>query len=124
MAELESERKAQEETNPHKMYTDIIAKPTLKGVFPITVMGRPVDLSKLENYVVFKMSPKSTVTTLRYNEVRSYEDVQGYGRKMFARKGGKSAGGVILLIMIAIAMAGGGAFFLLNSGNLSGLFGF
>jgi len=96
----DKELKAIEATNPHNLFMDIVTKPLPKGVFNMTIMGRPIDLRKLEKYVVFTMSPKSTVTTLRYNEVKAYEDAQGYGRQGTISRGKKSGFGKILLIIV------------------------
>ena len=105
MVEEDFEQRAIEQTNPHHLFMDIVAKPLPKGVFQMTLMGRPIDLRKLEKYVVFGMSPKSTVTTLRYNEVKAYEDAQGYGRQGTISRGKKSGIGKILLIIILCAVA-------------------
>jgi len=67
-------------TNPHTLYKEIITDPSPKNKFLIRIMGRPIDLAKLENYVVHKISPKTITTLMRYNDVRSIEDIKGYSK--------------------------------------------
>jgi hypothetical protein len=100
----DKEQKAIEATNPHHLFMDIVTNPLPKGVFQMVLMGRPIDLRKLEKYVVFGMSPKSTVTTLRYNEVKAYEDAQGYGRQGTISRGKKGSFGKILIIIAICAV--------------------
>lgn len=118
------EQKAIEATNPHHLFMDIVTNPLPKGVFQMTLMGRPVDLRKLEKYVVFGMSPKSTVTTLRYNEVKAYEDAQGYGRQMSISRGKKgSIGKVLLIVVICVVLLMLGLLMLTKGPELLSMFG-
>ena len=91
-------------TNPHKMYKEIIKNPSPRGSYPIRVMGRPIDVNALEQYLIFKISPRTITTLMRYNDAKSIEEIKGY-TKRFTGKGRKSGLGMILLISIgAIGM--------------------
>jgi len=113
---------AYDTTNPHKIYQDIVTNPSRSGKFPMTLMGRPVDLEKLEKYVVFNMSPKAIVTTLRYSDVRAYEDALGYGRNTIVRKKKGNFGMIIIMIIGLILMLVVGVLFLMSGGDLLGMF--
>ena len=118
------EQKAIEATNPHNLFMDIVTKPLPKGVFKMTLMGRPIDLRKLEKYVVFGMSPKSTVTTLRYNEVKAYEDAQGYGRQGTITRGKKGGFGKILIIIaVCVILVVLGLLMLIKGPEIMSMFG-
>jgi len=119
--ELMKEQKAIEKTNPHSLYTDIITKPSPKNSYPMRIMGRPVDLAALENYVIFKVSPRTIVTSMRYNDVRTTEDTLNYSKRPMGRHGRKKGFPWFLIIMILI-MIGVGAFLLLGGGNVSEMF--
>jgi len=89
-----------ESTNPHTLYKDIITKPSPKGKHPMTIMGRPLDLAKLENYLVYKISPKTITTLIRYGDARAIEDIKGYSK----RTGIKFKGGIIWIILGALVI--------------------
>jgi hypothetical protein len=119
--EMDDELKSIEETNPHTLYKEIINKPTPPGVFKLRLVGRPIDLSMLEKFVVFKMSPRTNVTLLRYNDVKAIEETQSYGRRSITRAGGKSKKGLWIIIIVAIIMLAVGAFILTNPDLLKGM---
>ena len=98
--EYQREIAAIEANNPHTLHKDVILKPTSKGKLPVTVMGRPVDLAMLENYVIHKISPKTITTLMRYNDVKAIEDVKGYSK----RPPLKLKGSLIWIILGAIAI--------------------
>jgi len=101
--EFDEEKAAIDATNPHTMFKDIVSKPTKRGIYPLTIMGRPIDLSKLENYMVFKVSPRTTTTLLRYNDMKANEEALSYGHQRFTKPGGKRKM-MWLLIIIVIVM--------------------
>lgn len=122
--EEDIEQKAIEATNPHNLFMDIVTKPLPKGVFQMILMGRPIDLRKLEKYVVFGMSPKSTVTTLRYNEVKAYEDAQGYGRQGSISRGKKTnVGKILIIIIVMVIILVVGIMFLTQGPKILSMFG-
>jgi len=86
-------------TNPHLMYQDIVANPSPRGSYPIRIMGRPIDVNSLEQYLIFKISPRTITTLMRYNDAKSIEEIKGY-TKRFTGKGRKSGLGMIILISI------------------------
>lgn len=98
--EYQREIAAIEAGNPHTLHKDVILKPSPKGKLPVTVMGRPVDLAMLENYVIHKISPKTITTLMRYNDVKAIEDVKGYSK----RPPIKLKGSLIWVIIGAIAI--------------------
>jgi hypothetical protein len=100
--EVDLEQQAIEATNPHTMFKDIVTKPTKRGIYPLTIMGRPIDLSKLENYMVFKVSPRTTTTLLRYNDVKAIEEAQNYGRRNLVGGGKKKSRFMIWILIIAV----------------------
>ena len=87
-----------ESTNPHTLYKDIVTNPSPKGKHPMTIMGRPLDLAKLENYLVYKISPKTITTLIRYGDARAIEDIKGYSKRSKI----KFKGGMIWIILGAI----------------------
>jgi hypothetical protein len=122
--EEDKELAAIEATNPHNLFMDVVTNPCPKGYHKMILMGRPIDLRKLEKYVVFGMSPKSTVTTLRYNEVKAYEDAQGYGRQGTVTRGKKgSMGKMILIIGLCVVGLVIGLLFLMKGPELMKMFG-
>jgi len=118
--ELEKEQKAIEKTNPHSLYTDIVTKPSPKNAYPMRIMGRPLNLQALEDYVIFKVSPRTIVTSMRYNDVRTTEDTLNYSKRPLGRHGRKKGFPWFLIIMIII-MVGVGAFLLFGGGDISGM---
>ena len=123
----ENEIKAIQETNPHEKFVDVVANRSPKGKFEMTLMGRPVDLFKLENYLVFTVSPKTNTTLMRYNEVKTMEDVQGYGRNAIVKRKKGSFGFLIIIIIIVVIMLVIGVVFLMYGPqimqSLGGMFG-
>ena len=119
------EQQAMEETNPHEKFINVIADRTPKGKLAMTLIGRPIDLFKLENYLIFNMSPRTNVTLMRYNEVKAWEDA-GYGRKAITRKR-RGLGGLLFIIIIIIIMLVVGVVFLLYGPQImqamGGMFG-
>jgi len=105
-----------EATNPHTLYKDIVTKPSPKRRYPMTILGRPIDFAKLENYLVYKISPRTITTLIRYGDARAIEDIKGYSKKRPIR----FKGGIIWIIL--------GAFIILILGwilltqDLSGFF--
>ena len=110
------------ETNPHKLYKSIIQNPTPRGTYQLTLRGRPIDFRDLENYLIFKISPKNITTIMRYNESKTIAEVGGLykRRKVQARNLGGII--VILLIMVAVGifLATGGMNRLLSMFHLGG----
>lgn len=100
--EFDEEKAAIDATNPHTMFKDVVAKPTKRGIYPLTIMGRPIDLSKLENYLVFKVSPRTTVTLLRYNDMKANQDAINYGRQTMMKPGGKRKMMWLLIIVVIV----------------------
>jgi len=110
-----------EQNSPYHTYRDIQLNPSPKGSYPITIMGRPLDLGMLENYVVYKISPRTITTLLRYNEAKNLEEMRNMSRKpMF--KAGK---GILWIIIGAIAVIFLGFLFLTTdmSGMMQGFMG-
>ena len=120
--ELNKEISAIESTNPHNMYTEVVSKPVPRGVCKMRIQGRPIDLAALEHFVVFKMSPRTIVTSMRYNDVRTTEDTLNYSRKQLLRSGKKGGFGTIILIIMIIIMLVAGIFMLTSGGDLTGMF--
>jgi len=123
----ENEVRAIQETNPHEKYVDVVANRSPKGKFAMTLVGRPIDLFKLENYLVFTVSPKTNITLMRYNEVKTMEDVQGYGRNAIVKRKKGSFGFLIVIIIIVIIMLVVGVVFLMYGPQImqamGGMFG-
>ena len=120
--ELNNEVSAMESTNPHKMYTEVVTSPTPKGIYKMRIQGRPIDLAALEHFVVFKMSPRTIVTSMRYNDVRTTEDTLNYSRKQLLRSGKKGGFGTIILIIMIIIMLIAGVFMLTSGGDMTSMF--
>lgn len=119
--EIRKEQVAINATNPHVFYTDIINNPSPAKSFPMRIMGRPIDLAALENYVVFKVSPRAIVTSMRYNDVRTTEDTLNYSKRALSSHGRKK-GFPWILILVLIGALGIGAFLLLGGGNMTEMF--
>lgn len=123
----QNEVKALQETNPHEKYVDIVANRSPKGKFAMTLVGRPIDLFKLENYLVFTVSPRTNTTLMRYNEVKAMEDVQGYGRNAIVKKKKGSYGFLLMMIIIIVIMLVVGVVFLMYGPQIikamGGMFG-
>jgi len=123
----ENEVKAMQETNPHEKYVDVVANRSPKGKFEMTLMGRPVDLFQLEDYLVFTISPRTNTTLMRYNEVKAMEEVQGYGRNAIVKKKKGSFGFLIIIIIMVVIMLVVGVVFLMYGPqimqSLGGMFG-
>ena len=120
------EHDAMVETNPHEKYVDVISDRSPKGKFKMTLIGRPIDLFKLEDYLIFTMSPRTNITLMRYNEVKAWEDAQGYGRNKLVKKK-HGMGGLFFIIIIIIIMLVVGVVFLMYGPQIiqgmSGMFG-
>ena len=120
---LDYEKKlvAIEAANPHTLHQELVTKPSPKNKYPIRVMGRPIDLAKLENYVVHRISPKTITTLMRYNDVRSIEETKGYSKRTPI----KLKGGLIWIIIGAMLILVIGYFLLTAdiSGMMRGVFG-
>jgi len=121
--EYERDMRAIEKTNPYTLRKEIVTDPTPKGVYEMTIFGRPVDLSMLENYVVHKISPKTIVTLLRYSNSKTMEEIKGYSK----RPPMKIKGSIIWMIIGAGALLAVGIYFLTSGASLSdmmqGMFG-
>jgi len=115
--EYQKELKVVESGNPHTMFKEIITNPSPKGRCPMTIMGRPLDMSKLENYLVYKISPKTITTLIRYGDARAIEDIKGYSKKRPIR----FKGGVIWIIIGALVIMILG--YLLFTTDMTALFG-
>lgn len=122
--EYDKELQAIEATNPHTLYTDVVTKRSAKGTHPVTLFGRPIDLAMLENYLVFKISPKTIVSLIKYNDVKSIEETKGYGSR---RPIGSLKLGKLWVIIGAVALLAVGAIFLMYGGDIGemmkGVFG-
>jgi len=114
----EKELEAIERTNPHSLRKDIVTDPTPKGVYEVSIFGRPIDLSMLENYVVHKISPKTITTLMRYNNSKTMEEIKGYSK----RPPIKIKSNLILMILGAVVLLGLGLFFLTNGPSMSDFF--
>jgi len=79
-AELEQIRRIEAE-NPHQLRAEMLNDPTPKGVYEMNIMGRKIDLSQLENYVLKKISPKPIVNKMRYDNAKTLDEIKGYGKK-------------------------------------------
>jgi len=126
-AHEEKEIKAQSETNPHEKYVDVVADRSPKDKFRMTLIGRPIDVFKLEDYLIFNISPLTNITLMRYNEVKAWEEAQGYGRKGIGFKKRKGGGFIIMMIIIIIIMLVVGIVFLMYGpqiiNSMTGMFG-
>jgi len=100
---------APQDNSPLAILDEIKKAPSPKGMFPMLIGGRPVDLHAIEDYVV-RISPYNIKTILRYHNARTIEEIKGYGRFGGAMK---MNGKTILIILLAIGMAIGGIFFIM-----------
>jgi len=123
--EYDKEISAIEKTNPHTLFREVVTNPMPKGVYPMTIMGRPVDFRMLESYLVYKISPKSITTLMRFNHAKTLEEVKGYSKRPPMRAGKGFT--IILLLVGAVIMLLLGFFILTNQeaigGFLKGMFG-
>lgn len=123
----EKESRAQAETNPHEKYVDVVADRSPKGKFKMTLVGRPIDVFKLEDYLIFNISPLTNITLMRYNEVKAWEEAQGYGRRGMAFKKRKGGGFLIMMIIMIVIMLVVGIVFLMYGpqiiSSMTGMFG-
>jgi len=103
--------KAIDATNPHTLYTNVVANPTPKGYHEIRIMGRPIDVNALEQYLVFKISPRTITTLMRYNDSKSIEEARGYSKRPQMRAG-KGLGLILLISIGAMIMIGIGYLFM------------
>ena len=124
--QLANEIKAQAETNPHEKYVDVVSNRSPKGKLKMTLVGRPIDVFKLEDYLIFNISPLTNITLMRYNEVKAWEDAQGYGRKSIVKKR-KSGSALLIMIIIIVIMLVVGIVFLMYGPqiiqSMTGMFG-
>jgi len=116
--EYEKEIKAIEATNPHNLYKDVVTNPSPKGTYQMRIMGRPIDLSALESYLIFKISPRTVTTLMRYNDSKTIQEVGGYSRRKPISLG-KNFFMIIIIIIIIMVV---GMFFLFGGGNLAQIF--
>ena len=114
--EYQKELRAIESTNPHSLYKDIVTKPSPKGKFPVTITGRPLDLAKLENYLVYRISPRAVTTLMRYNDSLVRAETLGFSK----RRPIKTKSGIIWIIIGAAIILILGYF--LMTQNISGVF--
>gem|GEM_PF-3981476 len=123
----EKEIRARSETNPHEKYVDVVSERSPKGKFGMTLVGRPIDVFKLEDYLIFNISPLTNITLMRYNEVKAWEEAQGYGRRGMGFKKKKGGGFLIMMIIIIVIMLVLGIVFLMYGpqilGMMTGMFG-
>jgi len=122
--EYDREIRAIEATNPHSLYKEVITDPADKDVHRMTLFGRPVDLAMLENYLIFKVSPRTVTTLMRYNDVKAIEETRGLSKRK-PLKMAKS--GMIWIILGAVVLLIIGLIFFMYGGNMSeimkGMFG-
>jgi len=116
--EYEEEIKAIQKTNPHNLYKEIVTKPSPKGKYMMRIMGRPLDLAALENYLVFKISPRTITTLMRYNDSKTIEETRGFSR----RKTTGLSKGFFFMLIIAIILLLLGVFLFFGGGNITGIF--
>jgi len=122
-AQAEREQQALLETNIHEKYINVLGNRSPKNKFPVTIAGRPIDLFKLEDYLIFTMSPRTNITLMRYNEVKAWEDAQGYGRHSIVKKKGSMGGLFFIIIMIVIMLVVGIVFLMYGPQIMSGMTG-
>jgi len=106
---------ADSKINPHKLFRDIIRRPSPKGTYEMTIMGRPIDLSMLENYMVFKISPKTITTLMRYNDAKTLSEL-GFAK----RKPLKLNWGLIMILIIIVVVFG--LLLAITKGDIVGFF--
>lgn len=112
------EVQATEATNPHTLYKEIVTNHSPKHKYEVTLMGRPIDMSLLENYLIYKVSPKTTVTLMKFNEGKILEEIKGFSK----RKPIKIKGGAIMIIIGAIILLVIGLVILTQGSNMSSMF--
>ena len=119
----EKQQKAIEANNPHLLEAEMRASPSPKGLYTMNLFGRPIDLASLENYVLNKISPKTIVTKMRYDNSVMFEKMKGYEQKR--RK--PLPWTLILIILGAVGIVGTTAILAMSGvdiGNaLAGFFG-
>lgn len=122
--EYKKQLRMAEATNPHKLYTDMVTKPSPPKQYQMTIMGRPIDVNALEQYLIFKISPKTITTLMRYNDSKSIEEIRGYARRPQI-KASKGIGLLILIGIVAMLMIGVGYLFLNGTipAMMRGMFG-
>lgn len=118
MDEYKKEVDAIEKTNPHTLYKDIITNPSTKGKYEMNLIGRPVDVNALENYLIFKISPRTITTLMRYNDSKTFEEVRGYTKRKHVKFDFKILFTIIMLIIMIVV----GVMFFFGSGNVTELF--
>jgi len=96
--QMKKEMKLAEATNPHQLYTDIVTNPSPPKQYEMKIMGRPIDVNALEQYLIFKISPRTITTLMRYNDAKSIEEIKGYGRRPPVR----ASKGIGLLLLVGI----------------------
>jgi len=109
--EYNKQQKMAEATNPHQLYTDIVTNPSPPDQYKMRIMGRPIDVNSLEQYLIFKISPRTITTLMRYNDAKSIEEIKGYTRGPNI-KASKGLGLLILIIIGAFMMIAVGYLFL------------
>ena len=112
--EVKETIEADSKINPHKLFRDIVRRPTPKGAYEMMIMGRPIDLSALENYMVFKISPKTITTLMRYNDAKTLSEM-GFAK----RKPLKINWGWIIILAIILGV---GVIMLLYGGDIINMF--
>ena len=121
--EYQKEVQAAEATNPHTLYKEIVTNHSPKHKYEVTLMGRPIDMSLLENYLIYKVSPKTTVTLMKFNEGKILEEIKGFSkRRPIKFKGGSILviiGAIVLLVIGIIVLTQGSSF----SAMFQGMFG-
>ncbi|MHA1865404.1 MAG: hypothetical protein ACTSWZ_02765 [Candidatus Heimdallarchaeaceae archaeon] len=113
--EVKETIEATSKINPHKLFRDIIRNPSPKGTYQMTIMGRPIDLSALENYMVFKISPKTITTLMRYNDAKTLAEL-GFGKRTRIRINW----GLIMILIIIVAVVG--LLLVVTKGDIAGFF--
>lgn len=86
---------------PLKVLEDIKERPTPKGMYPVEIGGRYIDLSSLENYIV-QVSPHSVRTITRSNALRIMEESRNFSPPL-TKRGFKGGLGTILLLIVGVA---------------------
>jgi len=97
-----NEIEAIKKTDPYRKYTEIISRPSPRGAYMMNLRGYPIDVNALENYLVFRMTPRSIVTAMRYSDARSLEEFKGYTKYSQLRSLSKASRGLGILLLVAI----------------------
>jgi hypothetical protein len=95
--------------NPVAIATSVECNPTPPGICEIMIGGRPIDLHAFEDYLVWKVSPYQLRTLLRYNNVRTIEEVKNYAMRPSLKM---KSGTIILIILAVLFLIGGIAIFM------------